>query len=116
MDMDDRRKHQRVHSLNLLSYVCFDENNRAVTQGMGKTLNVSEGGILLETHTPLERKHSVSMTMGLKDDTMDIKGKIIHSVTRGDGTIQTGIQFAETDEATRQGLKEFIRAFRDGEK
>ena len=44
----DNRKHPRFDSGNLLSYVCLDNQNKIVQQGMGKTIDVSEGGILLE--------------------------------------------------------------------
>jgi hypothetical protein len=44
MDTQEKRKHARFNSLNL-SYVCLDENNQVIKQGMGRTLNVSESGI-----------------------------------------------------------------------
>ena len=107
----ERRKHPRFESFNLLSYVCLDENNHALDQGMGRTLNVSEGGILLETPNPIDPKHTLVLTIGLKDDMVDIKGKVAHSKTGEDGKVRTGIQFIEMNEATFGTLKRYIIAF-----
>ena len=46
MVSQDKRKHFRVNSLNL-SYVYVDGNNDEEKQTIGRTLNVSESGILL---------------------------------------------------------------------
>ena len=53
MTSENKRKHERIQSLNL-SYICLDEDNNIVKQGMGRTLNISESGILLETHFPID--------------------------------------------------------------
>ena len=107
----ERRKHQRFESLNLLSYVCLDENNRALDQGMGRTLNVSKGGILLETYNPIDSEHTMVLTIGLKDNMVDIKGKIVHAGTDEDGKFKSGIQFIEMDEATLLILEAYIKEF-----
>ena len=54
MDQEDKRKNQRIDSHNLLTYSCLDKNGAVITQGMGRTLDVSEGGILLETQAKLD--------------------------------------------------------------
>ena len=53
----EKRIKPRADSHNILSYVCLDEENEIVEQGMGRTLNVSEGGILLETHDSIDLEH-----------------------------------------------------------
>jgi hypothetical protein len=52
MTSENKRKHERIQSLNL-SYICLDEDANIIKQGMGRTLNISESGILLETHFPM---------------------------------------------------------------
>ena len=107
----ERRKHTRFESLNLLSYICLDENNRALDQGMGRTLNVSKGGILLETPNSVDPEHTMVLAIGLKDDMVDIKGKIIHSRTDEEGKVKTGIQFIEMDQETLLTLENYIKEF-----
>ena len=107
----ERRNHPRFESLNLLSYVCLDENNRALDQGMGRTLNVSKGGILLDTHNSIDPEHIIVLSIGLKDDMVDIKGKIIHSRTDEDGKVKSGIQFIEMDKKSLLTLEGYITEF-----
>jgi len=111
MDTKEKRKHARIHSLNL-SYVCLDENNEIIKQGMGRTLNVSESGILLETHFPIDKTCIVSLTLGLKEDLIDIKGRPVHSSTNAEGKHEVGIEFLEPDGKTRKALKNFINKFK----
>ncbi len=112
MTGEEKRKHPRSNSLSLLSYVCIDENNEVVGQGMGRTLDLSEDGILLETHATIDPKHTVSLTIGLEDDLVDIKGKVVHGTTGEDGKYRHGIQFTETDESTLGVLKRAIISFK----
>ncbi len=112
----DKRNHQRVRSLNLLSYVCVDENQDVVKQGMGRTLDISEGGILLETHVPINLKHTISLTIGLEDDMTDITGKAVYCREGELGKFESGIEFQEKDEARLRILKEYVKAFREQEK
>ena len=110
MATKEKRKHSRINSLNL-SYVCLDENNEIIKQGMGRTLNVSESGILLETHFPIDKTHIVTLTLGLQEDLVDIKGRPVHSSTNAEGKYEVGIEFLEPDGKTRKALKNFIDTF-----
>ena len=108
MTFINKRKHQRFQSLNL-SYVCLDENENIVKQGMGRTLNISESGILLETHFPIEPEYLVVLTIGLEEDLLDIKGKPIHTRSDDDGKFEVGIEFLDPDRDSIQILKDFIK-------
>ena len=115
MTSKNKRKHDRIESLNL-SYICLDENNHEMMQGMGRTLNVSEGGILLETHVALDPQYSVSLTIALEDDLMVFKGKITHFRKREDGKYESGIEFIEMDEVKRRFFRQYILIFRGQDK
>ena len=80
---------------------------------MGRTLNLSEDGILLETHIPMNPKHTVVMAIGLEDDLIHIKGKVIYSVGSGDDRFEAGVEFIERDEAALETLRKYIKAFRE---
>ena len=112
MATDEKRTDQRVESSNLLSYICLDENNHEMMQGMGRTLNVSEGGILLETHVSVSPQYIVSLTIALEDELMDFKGKIAHSRKRADGKFESGIEFIEMDEEKQVFFNQYILMFR----
>jgi hypothetical protein len=86
----DRRRLPRFRSLNLLSYVCVDENKQVVKHGMGRTLDVSEHGILLETHAPIDSQYTLSLAIGLEEDLMtDINGKVVYSKANDVGRFES---------------------------
>jgi c-di-GMP-binding flagellar brake protein YcgR len=111
MTTNERRHHPRISALNLISYNCIDETEQIVAQGMGRTLNISEGGILLETHTPIDPKNTIALAIGLEDDLINIKGKVVFSTSGKDEKFEAGIEFLEMQDSTFEILKKFIKAF-----
>ncbi len=109
----EKRKHARISSLNL-SYICLDENNKIVKQAMGRTLNVSESGMLLESHIPVDTRHTVKVTIGLEEDMIELQGRPVHSNKNDNNLFEIGIKFQESDESVKKKLKKFIKAFNKG--
>ena len=107
MTSEDKRKYQRIASLNL-SYLCLDENDNIVKQGMGRTLNISESGILLEINFPVKLEYSIQLTIALKEDLLEMKGKPIHVQSKGTGKFEVGIEFLEPDRESIRLLESFI--------
>lgn len=111
MTKEEKRKHLRIDSLNLLNYIYSDENESEAAQGMGRTLNVSESGILLETHNAIDTKSIVSLTIGFEEEMVDIKGRIIYIKKNLQGMFESGIEFFDVDADARKILKGYITAF-----
>ena len=107
MTSENKRKHERIQSLNL-SYLCLDEDNNIVKQGMGRTLNISESGILLETHFPIEPNHTIRLTISLEENLLDITGKPVHVQSIDGGKYQIGIQFVDLDANATDMLQNYI--------
>ncbi|WP_054031431.1 PilZ domain-containing protein [Desulfatitalea tepidiphila] len=113
MTNEEKRKHSRIDSVNLLNYVYFDENEEEENQGMGRTLNVSESGILLETHSPMDARRTVSLTIGFKEDVVDIKGKVVYMRKMENNMFESGIEFFDIDQSANIVLKKYIEAFNE---
>ncbi len=107
----DNRQYKRFDSGNLLSYVCEDGNNKVVQQGMGKTVDISEGGILLETHVGINVDNSILLSIGFGDEMADIRGQVIYSRKRDDKMIESGIKFFNVSDEGRKVLNSFIKKF-----
>ena len=111
MTNQEKRKHSRIDSLNLLNYVYSDESGDGSTQGMGRTLNVSESGILLEMHTPIQIGDVISLTIGLEEDMVAIKGSVVYTKENEKKMHESGIEFFDVDDKARKTLKKYIEAF-----
>jgi hypothetical protein len=90
-----------------------DENENIVMQGVGRTLNFSESGVLLETHVAIDPKHAVSLFIAMGKDLVDVKGRVIHTSPKEDGKYNTGIAFVENTEAAQQIIKESVAVFQN---
>lgn len=107
MNTNEKRKNPRVDALNL-SYICLDEDQQVIKQGMGRTLNVSESGILLETYFPIEAAHTVVLSIGFKDRLVDVKGRLAHIRSTGPDVYEIGVEFLDLDETARLAVKDYL--------
>ena len=94
----EKRKHPRVDINNLVSYRCMDDNGNQTKDGRGKSVNISQGGILIETHDPFEWQDILLLSIDIEDELVSIKGKVIYCNAANFGKFRTGIQFLETNE------------------
>ena len=108
---ENKRTHQRYDSQNLLAYVVYHPDGSVARQGMGRTLNVSESGILLETHISVEDGQRVGLTIGLEESLVDIFGVAIYSRAGREGRFETGIEFRDVDAEQKATLDRFIIDF-----
>ena len=108
----ERRHFIRPEALNLLDYLVVDDQGRQGEYSMGRTLNISKGGILMETHIPLPPGQQVMITLGLKDELIDVMGKIIYS-THDAGRHHNGIEFFHLADNDQEILNRYIKAFHE---
>ena len=106
--MAEKRKSPRTGSINL-SYICVDKQNNVLQQAMGRTLNISEGGFLIETHFPMKEEYILMASIGLEDDTIDVKGKITHCNPTGDGKYIAGIEITSIEGGDKSLWVNFIQ-------
>ncbi len=106
----ERRRDSRPQSLNLLDFVVVDERGRHGEYTMARTLNVSKGGILMETHLALERGQKVIITLELKNTLVDIMGRVAYSAFIHP-RYRYGIEFFYVSEADQKLLDAYVDAF-----
>jgi hypothetical protein len=109
--MIEKRKHSRVDSIYLLNYVNLDEDDKEMMQGMGRTINVSESGIMLETHVAFKENDTVDVVVGIKEDMVTIRGKVVFTRTADTGRYQSGIEFLAIEDDSLATLRRYIDAF-----
>ena len=106
----ERRRYIRPESLNLLDYLVVDEQGRPSDYSMARTLNVSKGGILIETHIPLPKGQQVMITLGLREQLIDVMGRIAYTTVE-DGRHQSGIEFFHVSDHDKRVLDGYVTAF-----
>ena len=105
----ERRQHTRFKASNLISYVCSENNGNDISQGVGKGINVSSSGILIETHTPITSQNISLIVSSRGDEIINIKGKVVYCRTEDSGMFRTVIKFLETNEKIRLFVKNMIK-------
>ena len=98
MTFVEKRKHPRVNINNLISYRCMDDSGNQTKEGRGKSINISQGGILIETHDPFEWQDIIRLFIDIENESVNIKGKVVYCNAANFGKFRTGIQFLETNE------------------
>lgn len=78
MERSNKRKHDRKDALYLADYIVLNEEGHHMSRGMGRTQNMSVGGLLLETHRSLEEGQDILITLGLKEEMIELRGRIVH--------------------------------------
>jgi len=108
---NNKRKHARYDSLNLLSYICIDSEGKEWNQGMGRTLNISESGLQLETHEPIDTQYTLLISVGIEDEVVDIKGTVVYTNRGEEGKFEAGIEFSEVKPESLVVLRKYISEF-----
>jgi hypothetical protein len=105
-DLIDRQK--RLETLNLVSFLHRDEEGKVDLEVVGRTLDLSEGGILLEIpHTVPSTNKEVEVTLGIRDNVIQTVGEIVHLRELENGHFGLGISFkdlSDTDAAIIAGF------------
>lgn len=110
--MNERRTHSRLDALNILSYELLDSKAGFSRRGMGRTLNVSENGLLLEVYAPLERGQSVALTVGFEEDLVSLMAQVVHVEAAGGDRYRAGLELREIDGRARGVFRRYLEAFR----
>ncbi|MCF7853261.1 MAG: PilZ domain-containing protein [Candidatus Pacebacteria bacterium] len=117
MTSDEKRRDTRYDSLNLLDYTVLDQNGKPVDQGMGRTLNVSRNGILLEVLKLMDVANIMQIHIGIQENMVTIiRGQIVHSEQTDNGRYSAGVHFLNIDRRGQQILDKYIELFEAAKK
>jgi c-di-GMP-binding flagellar brake protein YcgR len=109
MNKTDRRKYERVEASNPISYESINKDGEIVLSSMGRTLNVSRTGIMLEITHLIKAEYVSLSTVDLEDNLIKIKGQLIYCRRTDSGLYQAGIRFIATDVEQAEFAVQLIR-------
>jgi c-di-GMP-binding flagellar brake protein YcgR len=111
LTITERRKYQRVKTQNALSYVCIDDKGTPTEERTGTAMEISQGGLFMETHHPLAPQDVLRITIDIQGEWVPIKGRVVHCRTDDSGKSRTGIQFLESNEKILSFVTSLIKNY-----
>lgn len=107
----EHRESERKDTLALLDFVVLDKSGNQIDRAMARTLNVSEKGILLETHLSLDEGQEMIITIGLGDNLCEIRGRVVRSEKEQENKFHYGVEFLAMDEKDAATLRWYLDNF-----
>jgi len=107
--MNENREFVRHESLNLVSYILFNSNDEIINQGVGRSLDISKGGILLEIEDLIDDEiNTIRMEIALDDNIISVDGRVAFTLLTTEGYTECGIQFKNTSSEIQANIQDYI--------
>jgi PilZ domain len=106
----EQRKYIRLESLNLLNYLVIDKDGMQTTHSMGRTLDISENGLKLETDKEICLGDTLVVTIGLEEDLIELMANVTH-VEKAGSWYHSGIEFVDISEEGKRIFEKYTEAF-----
>jgi c-di-GMP-binding flagellar brake protein YcgR len=92
----EKRKHVRIDMINPSEVRMYNDSAPA-GEGKGRTVNISRGGVLLETPFPIENGQNLALVITLEKEFVYISGRVVHTRREKEG-YKTGVEFLSVDD------------------
>ena len=111
-EFKDQRRCPRIESENSVGYVLYDEKKKKVEQGSGRTRNLSQTGVLLETEAVLKGSYIILVTINLDGKKVKVKGRVVTSrYVEASSCYLTGIEFIGPKDEQLEAIISFVKAY-----
>ena len=107
----ESRDSPRVMALNLVSYETEDDSVQyegSPKEGLGRTRNVSEGGLLLEVARPYPLSVVLDLRISLGDRIIAPKARVVRLQELAGNRIEMGLKFVELSPEDRDTIVAYI--------
>jgi hypothetical protein len=114
--MQNQRKYQRTKVYVPVSYDCYDDEGEIFERKIEFALDVSIGGILIETHDIIDANYVKVVFVNKDNKVLSIVGSVVHSEKIDNGKAKTGLCFHGSDEENINFTTNLIRTHHYGNK
>lgn len=104
----DLRKHIRILALNLVSYTRFDHEGQLEETSLGRTLDISRGGMQLEVENRYPLSSEFEIRLQIYEDIIILRGKVVHVEELRNGSMGLGIKFTKVAPEVREIIDQFL--------
>jgi c-di-GMP-binding flagellar brake protein YcgR len=109
---EERRKWPRIPAEHLVSYARFDEHGELDQRGMARTLDLSEGGMVLEMTHPANVGEHLQIGMVSGDQILRANAAVVYSKPLPAGRWRVGVSFKEIPEEDVDAITQEVAKFR----
>jgi predicted Zn finger-like uncharacterized protein len=110
-DAVEKRKDQRVKTQNLISYYSVNEAGEIISHGLGIAMDISKGGILLQTSDAVVSSLITLAATDRKKNLIEVKGELVYSKKIFIGTFFSGIKFIDSNERVKKFIVNLIKEY-----
>ena len=107
----EKRKHHRIKTQNLISYFSLDKTGKMISHGMGIAMDLSLGGILLQTAEAIDSNIVALSATDRKKSIIEVKGKLAYSKKTSIGTYFSGIKFIGLEMQVKKFIVNLIKEY-----
>lgn len=98
----ERRKQPRTTIECQVYFICVSEDGRQTAEDIGVAVDVSAGGMKLESTTPINTMEIRIIASAADNQQIEVRGGVIYSMQVGGDRYHTGIFFpSDSEEAAR---------------
>ena len=105
----ERRIESRLDSLNFVSYSYLDKENNIQIEDIGRTLDISSGGIKMEVPSYKIPALDMELYIALEECVLKVKGEIAHLERHDNGCCEIGVRFMEMSAENKKTLEKFLK-------
>jgi c-di-GMP-binding flagellar brake protein YcgR len=109
---EERRKWPRIRAEHLVSYARFDEHGELDERGMARTLDLSEGGMVLEMTHPANVGEHLQLGMVTGNRILRADAAVVYSIRLSTGRWRVGVFFSEIPEEDVGAIAQEVAKFR----
>ncbi len=106
---NERRLQSRISSLNFVSYTYLDAEHKLQVEDIGRTLDISTGGIKLEVPASKIPTSEIELNIALKEAVIKVKGEIAHKKQQDENKCELGIRFIDMAPENQKVLDDFLQ-------
>ncbi|MFZ7127303.1 MAG: PilZ domain-containing protein [Desulfobacterales bacterium] len=107
----EKRSHPRLSTTSRVAFTCFDEKGTIGTRGTGRALNISQGGLLMETYDLVTCPYIRLATLDKEKLPIVFKGRVIYAKPMEGKKFEVGIRFRGNRSQNLDALTRFVKTF-----
>ncbi|MCD4653419.1 PilZ domain-containing protein [bacterium] len=109
---DERRRSERLRTLNFVSYRDMDDNGQTIAEGVARTLDLSLNGAMIELNRPLNNPKIAELEFALDDKVVRLPGLVIDQFQDSNGFYRLRVEFKNLKPSVLHKLQTYILSSR----